>query len=76
MSHHTDLALFDYQEEILDKLRAGFMDGHRSQMLVCPTGGGKTEMAMELLEATANKGNRGAMILDRIVLCKIGRAHV
>ncbi len=69
MSHHTDLALFDYQEEILDKLRAGFMDGHRSQMLVCPTGGGKTEMAMELLEATANKGNRGAMILDRIVLC-------
>jgi superfamily II DNA or RNA helicase len=66
---HSDLQLFDYQEAILDKLRAGFMDGHRSQMLVAPTGAGKTEMAMELLEACANKGNRAAMVLDRIVLC-------
>jgi superfamily II DNA or RNA helicase len=66
---HSDLQLFDYQEAILHKLRDGFMDGHRSQMLVAPTGAGKTEMAMELLEAAANKGNRAAMVLDRIVLC-------
>lgn len=63
------LELFDYQEAILGKLRAGFIDGHRVQMLVAPTGAGKTEMAMELLEATATKGNRAAMLLDRIVLC-------
>ena len=63
------LELFDYQEAILGKLRSGFIDGHRSQMLVAPTGAGKTEMAMELLEAAANKGNRAAMILDRVVLC-------
>lgn len=66
---HADLQLFDYQEAILGKLRAGFIDGHRSQMLVAPTGAGKTEMAMELLEAAAVKGNRAAMVLDRIVLC-------
>lgn len=66
---HADLQLFDYQEAILGKLRAGFIDGHRSQMLVAPTGAGKTEMAMELLEAAAIKGNRAAMVLDRIVLC-------
>lgn len=66
---HSDLQLFDYQEAILGKLRQGFIDGHRSQMLVAPTGAGKTEMAMELLEAAAQKGNRAAMILDRIVLC-------
>lgn len=66
---HADLQLFDYQEAILGKLRGGFIDGHRSQMLVAPTGAGKTEMAMELLEAAANKGNRAAMVLDRVVLC-------
>ena len=63
------LTLFDYQEAILGKLRQGFIDGHRAQMLVAPTGAGKTEMAMELLEAAASKGNRAAMVLDRIVLC-------
>lgn len=66
---HNDLQLFDYQEAILGKLRQGFIEGHRAQMLVAPTGAGKTEMAMELLEAAAHKGNRAAMILDRIVLC-------
>jgi DNA repair protein RadD len=63
------LELFDYQEAILGKLRDGFIAGHRSQMLVAPTGAGKTEMALELLEAAANKGNRAAMVLDRVVLC-------
>jgi DNA repair protein RadD len=69
MSHHNALELYDYQQAILDKLRTGFIDGHDAQMLVAPTGAGKTEMAMELLDATAKKGNRAAMVLDRIVLC-------
>lgn len=69
MSHHDALQLFDYQEAILDKLRDGFIAGHRCQMLVAPTGAGKTEMAMELLEAASFKGNRAAMVLDRVVLC-------
>lgn len=63
------LELFDYQSGILDLLRQGFAEGHRSQMLVAPTGAGKTEMAIALLEASAKKGNRAAMLLDRIVLC-------
>ena len=63
------LELFDYQSGILDLLRNGFAAGHRSQMLVAPTGGGKTEMAISLLEAAAKRGNRAAMVLDRIVLC-------
>lgn len=64
-----ELELYDYQQETIDALRAGFAAGHRSQLLYCPTGGGKTEMAMALMQATAKKGNRSAMILDRIVLC-------
>jgi superfamily II DNA or RNA helicase len=50
-------------------LRDGFAAGHRSQILVGPTGFGKTECAIALLEATKKKGNKAAMILDRIVLC-------
>lgn len=63
------LQLYSYQEGILAKLRAGFADGHHAQMLVAPTGAGKTEMAIALLEACKQRGNRAAMVLDRIVLC-------
>jgi len=64
-----ELELRDYQEAILGKLRQAFIEGHKSVVLVAPTGAGKTEMAMALLGAAADKGNRAAMILDRIVLC-------
>jgi superfamily II DNA or RNA helicase len=63
------LNLREYQSASLDGLRAGFAQGHKSQILYAPTGAGKTEMAIALLEATKKKGNRAAMILDRIILC-------
>jgi superfamily II DNA or RNA helicase len=53
----------------MDGLRNGFAQGKRVQMLYSPTGSGKTEIAIALLEATKNKGNKGAMLLDRIILC-------
>lgn len=65
----SKLELYPYQSAILDKLRDGFMAGHRSQMVYCSTGGGKTEMAISLMEAAAQKYNRSAMILDRVILC-------
>ena len=63
------LELFDYQMGILELLRAGFAQGHRSQILVAPTGAGKTEMAIALLQAASKKGSKAAMLLDRVVLC-------
>lgn len=63
------LQLREYQLDTLDGLRKGFAAGYKSQMLYSPTGGGKTEMAIALLDATQKKGNRAAMILDRIILC-------
>ena len=63
------LKLREYQQDILDKLRNGFSVGYNRQILYAPTGAGKTEMAIALLEATRGKGNKAAMILDRIVLC-------
>ena len=63
------LNLRPYQVETLDALRKGFLSGNKAQILYAPTGAGKTEMAIALLEATRAKGNRAAMLLDRIVLC-------
>ena len=63
------LKLWDYQTNTLSALRNGFAAGHRSQILYAPTGAGKTEMAIFLLEATRKKGNKAAMLLDRIILC-------
>lgn len=63
------LALRPHQQSVLDLLRGAFADGHRSVMLYAPTGGGKTEMAISLMEAVKNKGRRAAMVLDRILLC-------
>lgn len=59
----------DYQEVALQKLRDGFAAGKRAQVLVSPTGSGKTEMAIALMKATKEKGNKAAMLLDRVVLC-------
>jgi len=63
------LQLRPYQANILENLRQGFASGSKAQILYAPTGAGKTEMAIELLRATKAKGNKAAMILDRIVLC-------
>lgn len=63
------LQLREYQEATLEALRQGFAQGHRTQILYAPTGAGKTEMAIALLDATKKKLNKAAMILDRIVLC-------
>jgi superfamily II DNA or RNA helicase len=63
------LELRSYQEEALSLLRKGFANGAKAQILVAPTGAGKTEMAIALMKAVKEKGNRAAMLLDRIVLC-------
>lgn len=69
MTMASKLQLYSYQSGILDLLREGFRAGHRTQILVAPTGAGKTEMAIALLEAASAHGNKSAMLLDRIVLC-------
>lgn len=58
-----------HQEKTLDRLRDAFRAGHRCVMLYAPTGAGKTEMAISLMDATARKFNRAAMVLDRVMLC-------
>lgn len=63
------LQLRPLQEQAMERLREAMRAGHRRVMLYAPTGSGKTEIAIALMGATADKGNRAAMVLDRILLC-------
>ena len=63
------ISLRPHQEKTLDRLREAFRAGHRAVLLYAPTGAGKTEMAISMMDATAQKGNRAAMVLDRVLLC-------
>ena len=50
-----ELKLREHQSAVIDALREGFKQGHRSQLLYAPTGFGKTEVAIALMQATAEK---------------------
>ena len=62
------LELREHQMQVIDALREGFRQGHRSQLLYAPTGFGKTEVAIYLMKATTEKYNKAAIVLDRLVL--------
>jgi DNA repair protein RadD len=63
-----ELNLREHQLKVIESLREGFRQGHRTQLLYAPTGFGKTEIAIYLMKATAEKNYRAAMVLDRLVL--------
>jgi superfamily II DNA or RNA helicase len=60
--------LRDYQKESIEKLREGIRNGHRSQVLVAPTGSGKTVMAAYLLGEAYSKGSPAFFVCDRVSL--------
>jgi superfamily II DNA or RNA helicase len=66
----AELILRDYQSKSIDDLRNGFAQGHNSQLLYGPCAFGKTEVAISLMKAAADKGHRSAMVMDRRVLCE------
>ena len=74
MREHDDKddALFaklrEYQREAIHGLRQGFRAGHKSQVLVAPTGSGKTLVASYLMKKAAEKKTRVAFLVDRVSL--------
>jgi DNA repair protein RadD len=60
--------LRDYQESAIDALREGIRAGHSRQVLMSPTGSGKTEIACHMLFEAARKRHRALFIVDRVVL--------
>lgn len=64
----AEFSLRPYQTESVERLRQGYRDGHRSQMLCAPTGSGKTIMAAYLMEAARAKDSKVAFVVDRVNL--------
>ena len=54
-----------YQERAIDSLRQGVRSGLRRQLLVCPTGGGKTVIAAEMIRRSVSLGKRVAFMVPR-----------
>lgn len=65
----AELALRPHQVATMDNLRSAFAAGHKAVMLYAPCGAGKTEIAVSMLDSSAKKSRRSAMIVDLKLLC-------
>lgn len=65
MSKHP---LRDYQQEIIDKVRASIAAGNKRIILQLPTGGGKTRIASEIIDLTTKKSKRALFTCHRQTL--------
>lgn len=63
-----DLVLRDYQSAAVQSLRDAIRGGVRTQLLVAPTGAGKTACATYLMDAARKKETKVAFVVDRVNL--------
>lgn len=58
----------DFQITAHEKLRDGARAGHKRQLLVAPTGSGKTYLGLRIIHEALQKGRRGLFVCDRTAL--------
>ncbi|NPT36233.1 helicase [Paraburkholderia xenovorans] len=63
-----EIKLRPYQLESIEGLRDGARAGHRAQVLMAPTGAGKTIIGAHLSDEVNKKGRRAAFVVDRVNL--------
>lgn len=63
-----EVQLREYQLSAVEMVRQGIREGHRKQVVMAPTGAGKTEIACHLLQECRKKHSRAMFIVDRVVL--------
>lgn len=63
-----EMVLRDYQLDAVDALRDGIRQGMKRQVLVAPTGAGKTVIAAHLLREADRKGSYALFLVDRVSL--------
>lgn len=55
-----------WQAEAIERIRDAVRAGHRNILVVAPTGGGKTLLAVQLIGESFTKGKRAAFVVDRL----------
>ncbi|WP_233093142.1 DEAD/DEAH box helicase [Paracoccus sp. IB05] len=63
-----EIQLRDYQTAAVEALREGIRQSRRRQVLVAPTGAGKTVIASHLLNEADRKGSYALFLVDRVAL--------
>jgi superfamily II DNA or RNA helicase len=58
----------DFQNTAHDKLREGAKAGHRCQIIMAPTGGGKTFLGLRIIHEALSKKKRAIFVCDRETL--------
>ncbi len=62
------MSLRDYQQRAIDELGDELRRGYHSVVLTCPTGSGKTHIAIAIIHRALAKGKRIMFVCDRIEL--------
>lgn len=60
--------LREFQGRAHQALRQGFKDGHKNQLVMAPTGSGKTLLAMWLIHEAMQKNKQAVFVCDRTAL--------
>lgn len=58
----------EFQDKAHRELRAGYMAGHQRQVLMAPTGAGKTYLGLRVMDEALQRGKRALFICDRKTL--------
>ena len=57
-----------FQIDAHEALRQGFVDGHKNQIIMAPTGAGKTYLGLRICNEAMKKGKRAVFLCDRTTL--------
>lgn len=58
----------EFQLTAHNALRKGFRDGHKNQIIMAPTGAGKTYLGLRICNEAMQKGKRAVFLCDRTTL--------
>jgi len=57
-----------FQLDAHDQLRAGFKAGHKNQLIMAPTGAGKTYLGLRICNEAIQRGKKAVFLCDRTTL--------
>lgn len=58
----------DFQITAHEALRKGFKEGHKNQLIMAPTGAGKTYLGLRICNEAMQRGRRAVFLCDRTTL--------